>query len=53
MCIRLNEAKLANFARPLPHAEYVEAQREAARGDYRAASANLDHVQAQLDSIPN
>ena len=50
---RLNEAKLANFTRPLPQAEYVEAQREVARGDYRAASANLDQVEQQLDSIPN
>ncbi len=49
---RLNEAKLANYTRPLPQAEYVEAERQVARGDYRAASANLDRVEAQLDSIP-
>lgn len=45
---RLNEAKLANFTRPIPQAEYVEAEREVARGDYRAAAANLDQVEQQL-----
>jgi len=50
---RLDEAKLANFTRPLPQAEYVEAEREVARGDYRAAEANLDQVELQLSSIPN
>ncbi len=50
---RMQEAKLANFSRPLPQTEYVEAQREVARGDYREAAANLDQVEQQLDSIPN
>jgi hypothetical protein len=50
---RINEAKLANFTRPIPQAEYVEAEREVARGDYRAAAANLDQVELQLSSIPN
>jgi hypothetical protein len=50
---RLQEAKLANFARPVPQTEYVEAQREAARGDFRAASVSLDQVEQRLNSTPD
>jgi hypothetical protein len=55
---RLEQAKLANFTRSIPQTEYVEAEREVARGDYRAAAASLDQVEQQLveqqlSDVPN
>ncbi|HZO80329.1 MAG TPA: hypothetical protein VFB33_01425 [Candidatus Binataceae bacterium] len=50
---RLRAAKLASFSRPLPEGDYIEAQREVARGNYRAAMADLARVEEQLGGLPN
>jgi hypothetical protein len=50
---RLREAKLASFSRPLPEGDYVEAQRAAARGEYREAMNHLNDAEQQLDGLPN
>jgi hypothetical protein len=46
---RLQEAKLASFSRPLPQREYIEAQHEIARGEYREAMNHLNQVDQELD----
>jgi hypothetical protein len=36
-----------------PVGDYIEAQREIARGDYREAMNHLNQADQQLDGIPN
>jgi hypothetical protein len=50
---RLQEAKLASYSSPLPQGEYIEAQRQIARGDYREAMNHLNQADQELDGIPN
>lgn len=50
---RLRAAKLASFSRPLPESDYIEAQRQLARGNYREAMTDLNRVEAQLEGVPN
>jgi len=50
---RLREAKLASYSSPLPQGDYIEAQREIARSDYREAMNHLNQADQQLDGIPN
>ena len=41
---RLQEAKLASYSSPLPNEEYIETQREIARGEYRKAMGHLNQA---------
>jgi hypothetical protein len=41
---RLQEGKLAFYSRPLPNEEYIETQREIARGEYRKAMGHLNQA---------
>ena len=50
---RLNEAKLASYSSPLPEQDYIEAQREIARGDYREAMNHLNQADQELAGAPN
>jgi hypothetical protein len=50
---RIREAKLASYSSPLPQEDYIEAQREIARGDYREAMNHLDQADQELDGVPN
>jgi hypothetical protein len=50
---RLQQAKLAPYSSPLPQGDYIEAQREVARGDYREAMNHLNQAEQQLDGDPN
>jgi hypothetical protein len=50
---RLNEAKLASYTSPLPEQDYIEAQREIARGDYREAMNHLNQADQELAGVPN
>ena len=50
---RLRVAKLASYSSPLPQEDYIEAQREIARGDYREAMNHLNQADQELDGIPN
>lgn len=50
---RLQEAKLASIPVPLPDEEYIEAQREIARGEYRKATDLLNQADQELGSVPN
>jgi hypothetical protein len=50
---RLREAKLASYTSPLPQEDYIEAQREIARGDYREAMNHLNQADQELDGGPN
>jgi len=50
---RLREAKLASYSKSSPTGDYIEAQREIARGDYRDAMNHLNQADEQLDGIPN
>jgi hypothetical protein len=50
---RLREAKLASYSGPLPQEDYIEAQREIARGDYREAMNHLNQADQELESVPN
>jgi hypothetical protein len=50
---RLREAKLASYTSPLPQEDYIEAQREIARGDYREAMNPLNQADQELDGGPN
>jgi hypothetical protein len=50
---RLNEAKLASYSSPLPEQDYIEAQREMARGDYREAMNHLNQADQELAGAPN
>lgn len=50
---RLREAKLASYSSPLPQEDYIEAQREIARGDYREAMSHLNQADQELDGVPN
>jgi hypothetical protein len=50
---RLREAKLASYSSPLPQEDYIEAQREIARGDYREAIDHLSQADQELDGVPN
>jgi hypothetical protein len=50
---RLREAKLASYTSPLPQKDYIEAQREIARGDYREAMNHLNQADQELDGGPN
>ena len=49
----LREAKLASYSSPLPQEDYIEAQREIARGDYREAMNHLNQADQELDGGPN
>ena len=51
--LRLREAKLASYTSPLPQEDYIEAQREVARGDYREAMNHLNQADQELDGGPN
>lgn len=46
---RLQEARLASYSRPLPQAEYIEAQHETARGKYREAMNHLNQADQELN----
>jgi hypothetical protein len=48
---RLQEARLASYSRPLPQGEYIEAQHEIARGEYRDAMNHLNQVDQELDEV--
>ena len=48
---RLKEARLASYSRPLPQREYIEAQQEIARGEYRDAMNHLNQVDQELDDV--
>ena len=50
---RIREAKLASYSSPLPQEDYIEAQREIARGDYREAMNHLNLADQELDGVPN
>jgi hypothetical protein len=50
---RLRQAKLASYSSPLPREDYIEAQREVARGDYRQAMNHLNQADQELDGVPN
>jgi hypothetical protein len=50
---RLHEAKLASYSNPMPEEDYIEAQREMARGDYREAMNHLNQADQELDGAPN
>jgi len=50
---RLQEAKLTSYSSPLPQEDYIEAQREVARGDYREAMNHLNQAEQELGSDPN
>jgi hypothetical protein len=50
---RLSEAKLASYSTLLPEQDYIEAQREIARGDYREAMNHLNQADQELDAVPN
>jgi hypothetical protein len=45
----LREAKLTDHARIVIEEDYVLAQRQIARRDYRDASGTLDRIEARLD----
>jgi hypothetical protein len=49
----LQEAKLASYSSPLPQEDYIEAQREVARGDYREAMNHLNQAEQELGGQPN
>jgi hypothetical protein len=50
---RIQEAKLASDSSSLPQGDYIEAQREVARGDYREAMNHLNQADQELDGTPN
>ena len=50
---RLQEAKLASYSSPLSQEDYIEAQREIARGDYREAMNHLNQADQELDGVSN
>jgi hypothetical protein len=50
---RLQEAKLASHLGPTPQREYIEAQREVARGEYREAMNHLNQADRELDGVPD
>jgi hypothetical protein len=50
---RIQEAKLASYSNALPQEDYIEAQREIARGDYREAMNHLNQAEQELQGGPN
>ena len=50
---RIQEAKLASYSSALPQEDYIEAQREIARGDYREAMNHLNQAEQELQGGPN
>jgi hypothetical protein len=50
---RIQEAKLTSYSSPLPQEDYIEAQREIARGDYREAMNHLNQAEQELKGDPN
>jgi hypothetical protein len=51
--LRMQEAKVASYPSPMTQKEYIEAQREIARGEYRKAMNNLNQAEQELDGVPN
>ena len=50
---RMQEAKLASYPSPMTQKEYIEAQHEMARGEYRKAMDHLNQADRELARVPN